>query len=53
MTGGGFGGSAIALVPAERADAVARTVTAAFADEGLRTPMIREATPSAGAARLS
>ena len=53
MTGGGFGGSAIALVAAERADAVAQTVTAAFADEGLRAPMIREATPSAGAARLS
>jgi galactokinase len=53
MTGGGFGGSAIALVTAERAEAVAQAVTAAFAKEGLRAPVIREATPSAGATRLS
>jgi galactokinase len=53
MTGGGFGGSAIALVSAERADAVTKTVTVAFADAGLRAPVIREATPSAGATRLS
>ena len=53
MTGGGFGGSAIALVTTERAAAVARTVTAAFAEEGLRAPVIREAGPSAGATRLS
>ena len=31
MTGGGFGGSAIALVPAERLEAVARAIDAAFA----------------------
>jgi galactokinase len=52
MTGGGFGGSAIALVPFSRVDDVSRSVRNAFAAQGLRTPDIREATPSAGAARL-
>ncbi|MCW2815725.1 MAG: galactokinase [Nocardioides sp.] len=50
MTGGGFGGSAIALVPAERADAVRRAVDTAFADRGLATPGHLDGTPSAGAA---
>jgi galactokinase len=53
MTGGGFGGSAIALVPVDLTDAVEQTVTAAFADVGLRLPVIRTATPSAGAARMA
>jgi galactokinase len=52
MTGGGFGGSAIALVPFSRADDVSGAVRDAFAAQGLRAPEIREATPSAGAARL-
>ena len=34
MTGGGFGGSAIALVPLERADAVETAATTAFAAQG-------------------
>jgi galactokinase len=38
MTGGGFGGSAIALVPAERTAGVTLAVTQAFADKGLGTP---------------
>jgi len=38
MTGGGFGGSAIALVPADRVDEVRTAVTAAFADHGWRAP---------------
>ena len=53
MTGGGFGGSAIALVPSERADDVAPAVRAAFAAQGFRAPVIREATPSAGATRVA
>ncbi|WP_219418007.1 galactokinase [Pseudonocardia nigra] len=53
MTGGGFGGSAIALVPLDRADAVADAVRAAFADAGYREPEIRPAEPSEGATRLS
>jgi galactokinase len=52
MTGGGFGGSAIALVPFSRVDDVVRSVRNAFAAEGHRDPEIREAIPSDGAHRL-
>jgi galactokinase len=52
MTGGGFGGSAIALVPLDRADAVATEVRAAFAEVGYLEPEIRGAQPSAGAERV-
>ncbi|AWZ16202.1 galactokinase [Streptomyces sp. ICC1] len=52
MTGGGFGGSVIALVEAGRQDAVGRSVTEAFAAAGHRPPHILEATPAAGARRL-
>jgi galactokinase len=51
MTGGGFGGSAIALVPLARVDDVTRAVRAAFAAGGHREPTIRAAEPSAGASR--
>ncbi|QJY51101.1 galactokinase [Pseudonocardia broussonetiae] len=51
MTGGGFGGSAIALVPVERIDAVTDAVRAAFARAGLTAPEVRTAEPSAGAGR--
>ncbi|WP_433270271.1 galactokinase [Actinosynnema sp. CS-041913] len=51
MTGGGFGGSAIALVPVERHDAVVRRVLAAYAERGWATPRTFPAVPSAGAAR--
>jgi galactokinase len=53
MTGGGFGGSAIALVPSERAEDVSAAVPEAFAARGFTAPDIREATPSGGATRLS
>ncbi|MHA6630339.1 galactokinase [Pseudonocardia sichuanensis] len=53
MTGGGFGGSAIALVPVDRADAVADAVRAAFAEGGHREPDIRATEPSAGAERVA
>ena len=53
MTGGGFGGSAIALVPADGADTVAGAVRAAFAMAGHREPDIRATEPSPGAERLS
>lgn len=52
MTGGGFGGSAIALVPFSRVDDVTRSVTNAFRASGYVEPVIREAIPSAGATRL-
>jgi galactokinase len=38
MTGGGFGGSAISLVPVERVEAVMRAVDAAFVAAGFRAP---------------
>jgi galactokinase len=38
MTGGGFGGSAIALVPADQAEAIGRRVVAAFVAAGLEEP---------------
>ncbi|WP_285579098.1 galactokinase [Herbidospora sp. NBRC 101105] len=53
MTGGGFGGSAIALVAADRADTMRRTVAEAYEAKGWQPPVFRTATPSAGARRLS
>jgi galactokinase len=50
MTGGGFGGSAIALVRADAVDAVAAAVAAAFAAEDLHAPAFLVATASAPAA---
>ncbi len=51
MTGGGFGGSAIALVPAERYDAIAAAVLDAFERQGLREPAVVTAYAAPGAAR--
>ncbi|WP_238581040.1 galactokinase [Streptomonospora alba] len=52
MTGGGFGGSAIALVPESRLDAVSKAVTDAFAGKDFTAPSLRAALPSQGARRL-
>ncbi|MGV1009314.1 MAG: galactokinase [Dermatophilaceae bacterium] len=52
MTGGGFGGSAIALVPTAATATVAASVERAFAERGLAPPHSRVVTPSAGAARV-
>jgi galactokinase len=49
MTGGGFGGSAISLVPVERLDAVTHAVDAAFVAAGFRAPTHLLAQPSAAA----
>ena len=51
MTGGGFGGSAVALVPQERVTAVRTAVADAFAEAGWASPRTFEVTPSAGAGR--
>ena len=48
MTGGGFGGSAIALVESAKADAVTLAVRAAFAHAMLDEPTITAVTASAG-----
>jgi galactokinase len=53
MVGGGFGGSAIALVDADRIDAVVTAVTERFAREGQQAPRTFTAVPSSGARRLS
>jgi galactokinase len=52
MVGGGFGGSAIALVDHDRIDAVVAAVTERFAREGQDAPRTFTAVPSAGARRL-
>ncbi|MGY1602975.1 galactokinase [Geodermatophilus sp. SYSU D00815] len=52
MVGGGFGGSAIALVDADRVDAVVAAVTERFGREGAPPPRSFVAVPSAGARRL-
>ena len=49
MTGGGFGGSIIALVSQDRLQALSDSVTAAFAARGFTPPVIRTVTPAAGA----
>ncbi|MHB1064357.1 MAG: galactokinase [Georgenia sp.] len=53
MTGGGFGGSAIALVDAESARAVMTAVTSAFAEAGLGAPAFLLADAAGPAGRVS
>lgn len=52
MTGGGFGGSAIALVPTAAVRDVGRAIEAAYDDQGWPAPGFLTAQPSAGARRL-
>jgi galactokinase len=52
MTGGGFGGSAVALVDAGRTDSVAAAVAQAFSDNGFDPPAFLRAVPAAPAARV-
>jgi galactokinase len=49
MTGGGFGGSIVSLVPEERSGALTTALDVAFAAAGLGAPAHLEAPPSAGA----
>jgi galactokinase len=49
LTGAGFGGCAIALVPAEEADGLARNVRQAYARRGFEKPTFYEFLPAAGA----
>ena len=53
MVGGGFGGSAIALVDADAVDAVTDAVATPFAREGRPAPRTFVTVPSAGARRLA
>ncbi|MDO5744881.1 MAG: galactokinase [Micrococcaceae bacterium] len=52
MTGGGFGGSAIALLEASRADGIRTALREAFAAAGYITPEIFSVVPGPGARRL-
>jgi galactokinase len=52
MTGGGFGGSTVAVVPAERVDGVVAAIDRAFGEAGLKAPLHLLADPSDGAAVL-
>ena len=51
MTGGGFGGAAIALVPAESISRVQVAIDGAFAENGYVQPTMFTVTPSEGAKR--
>jgi galactokinase len=53
MTGGGFGGSSIALVPTERLDAVVRAIDTAFVAAAFRAPQHLLAEPSGPAVVVS
>ena len=52
MTGGGFGGSAIALVDAHSVEGVAQAVAAAYAERGWKPPHFIRSLPGAPAGRL-
>ncbi|MWB99396.1 galactokinase [Agromyces seonyuensis] len=52
MTGGGFGGSAIALVAADLVPAISAAVLAAFAEAGYAEPKVFTVHPADGAGRL-
>ncbi|MFS0910566.1 galactokinase [Microbacterium sp. 179-I 3D2 NHS] len=51
MTGGGFGGAAIALIEQDAVDTVSNAVGAAFAASGFAAPALFTVVPSAGAHR--
>jgi galactokinase len=53
MVGGGFGGSAIALIKADQIESVKDAIKRAYADKGFKAPRFFTSLPSAGAsARL-
>ncbi|WP_454979600.1 galactokinase [Corynebacterium propinquum] len=51
MTGGGFGGSSIALLPSEKVEQAAEAIAQAFAEAGFAEPEFAVALPGAGARR--
>jgi galactokinase len=53
MTGGGFGGCAVALVPADRQEAVAAAVAEAFGKAGFGEPDVFPAAAVGGAGQLT
>jgi len=53
MIGGGFGGSVLALLPAERVDPVCADLSASFVARGWTPPEFLEAVPAPAARRLA
>lgn len=51
MTGGGFGGSSIALLPSEKVELAAEAIARAFAEAGFAEPEFAVALPGPGARR--
>jgi galactokinase len=49
MVGGGFGGSAIALIKADQIEATKDAIKKAYADQGFKAPRFFTSLPSAGA----
>ena len=52
MTGGGFGGCVLALVPVDRVGAVRAAITDAYDRAGFGEPGFFPAVPSSGARRI-
>lgn len=52
MIGGGFGGSALALVPVDAVEEISAQVRSAFGGAGFAPPTLLRVEPAAGAARL-
>jgi galactokinase len=53
ITGGGFGGSVVALIDRGRAEAIFRATEAAYLGQGFVAPGYRLVRPSAGAGRIA
>jgi galactokinase len=53
MTGGGFGGCVIALVPAARAEAIGEAIRRVVGEAGFGVPVITRTRAAAGAGRVS
>jgi len=53
MTGGGFGGAAVSLLPADLVDGARASLTQAFSSHGYSTPACFIVTPSDGAERVA
>lgn len=52
MTGGGFGGSAIALLPADRVASLEKEVKSSFEKRGMNEPAFFQVSASAGCSRI-
>ncbi len=52
MVGGGFGGSAIALIKADQIDSVKEAIKSAYAAKGFKAPRFFTSLPSAGASAV-